>query len=143
MTINQALFTSKSQTWTTPDKTFRELDDEFHFTIDVAASAENTKCARFYDEAADGLSKSWAGEVVWCNPPYNNIAAWVEKAYNETFDEGAATVVMLIPSRTDTRYFHDWIYEKPGVEVRFIKGRLKFGDATASAPFPSMIVVFR
>lgn len=91
----------------------------------------------------DGLSQDWGGETVFCNPPYGrHIGNWVKKSYEEAHKPNT-TVVMLIPARTDTQYFHDYIYQKPNVEVRFIKGRLKFGNSNNSAPFPSMVVVFR
>lgn len=133
-------FMSETVEWSTPSAFFDELDREFGFTVDVAANSENAKCDKFYTINDDGLSQSWDGEVVWCNPPYGRIIKdWVAKAAKQV----RGTVVMLIPARTDTRWFHDHIYEKQNVEVRFIKGRLKFGSATANAPFPSMVVVFR
>ena len=79
-------------------------------------------------------------ETVWCNPPYGReIGKWVEKAYNESL--AGVTVVMLLPARTDTKWFHDYIYGK--AEIRFVRGRLKFGDSKNSAPFPSMVIIFR
>lgn len=91
----------------------------------------------------DGLAQDWGGETVFCNPPYGKaIKDWVKKSSEEA-RKPDTLVVMLIPARTDTRYFHDYIYQKPNVEVRFVKGRLKFGDSGNSAPFPSMVVVFR
>lgn len=110
---------------------------EFHFDLDVCATPENAKCERFFTKAEDGLKQSWGGGTVYCNPPYGReIAKWVKKASEED-----ALTVMLIPARTDTRWFHDYIYGKH--EVRFIRGRLKFGGSMNAAPFPSMIVVFR
>lgn len=87
-----------------------------------------------------GVTASWQGETVFCNPPYSDIATWVKKCHDEGCKPNT-TVVMLIPSRTDTRYFHNYIYQRS--EIRFIKGRLKFGESKNSAPFPSMIVIFR
>lgn len=133
------MFSSATGEWATPQDFFDELNDEFGFDIDVAATAENTKCANFYDKTQDGLSKPWDG-VVWCNPPYGReIGKWVRKAYEENKRENNY-IVMLLPARTDTKWFHDYIYGK--AEVRFIKGRLKFGGSKNSAPFPSMVVIF-
>ena len=134
------MFSSKTDMWATPQDFFDKLDQEFHFTLDVCATPENAKCQKFYTEQDDGLSQPWTG-TVWCNPPYGrNLGKWVEKAYMEHLTEGA-TVVMLLPARTDTRWFHENVY--PHAEIRFVKGRLKFGDSTNSAPFPSMVAIFR
>lgn len=137
--ITKGLFTSVTDEWATPQALYDELDREFHFTLDPCASADNHKCEKWYSKSDDGLSKSWSGETVFCNPPYGReIQKWVAKCAAE--NEGGVVCVMLIPARTDTRWFHEYIYNK--AEVRFIKGRLKFGDAKENAPFPSMIVVF-
>lgn len=144
MTIQRnALFAHNTDDWETPQDLFDALDNEFHFGIDVCASAENRKCMNFFDKNDDGLSKNWGGYgTIWCNPPYGRvISLWVRKAVEET--SKGHTTVMLIPARTDTRWFHDYVYKKPNVEIRFIKGRLKFGGAKNSAPFPSMIVIFK
>lgn len=137
----QGCFSSKSNEWSTPQEFFDELDKEFHFTLDPCSTHENCKCKKHYTIEENGLEQNWGGEIVFCNPPYGSeIGKWVEKCYREgTKDK--TIVVMLIPSRTDTRYFHDYIYQR--CEIRFIKGRLKFGDGKASAPFPSMLVIFR
>ena len=135
----QALFASNSDEWSTPDKLFQELDQEFHFTLDPCCTPENAKCNTYFTRETDGLSHSWEGHIVFCNPPYSNIKEWVRKCYREGQQPGTI-VVMLIPSRTDTRYFHDYIIHRS--EIRFVKGRLKFGDGKNSAPFPSMVVVF-
>lgn len=130
------MFSSKTDLWSTPQEFFDKLNDEFHFTLDVCAIPENAKCDKYFTPLDNGLNQEWNG-VVWCNPPYGRkIGKWVEKAHNSK-----ATVVMLLPARTDTKWFHSYIYNK--AEIRFIKGRLKFGGETNSAPFPSMIVVFR
>lgn len=134
----EVMFSSKSDIWATPQDFFDGLDKEFHFTLDACALVENAKCARYYGPEEDGLKQDWSNETVFCNPPYSDIKNWVEKAYNEA--KRGAKVVMLIPERTDTRYFHDFIYGKH--EIRFVRGRLKFGDQKNSAPFPSMVVVF-
>ena len=133
------MFSSKTNEWATPQDFFDTLNKEFHFTLDPCATHENAKCNKYYTIEDDGLSKSWKGETVFCNPPYGReIKKWIKKAYEESEN---ATVVMLIPSRTDTSYFHDYIYNI--AESRFIRGRLKFGDSKNSAPFPSMVVVFK
>ena len=137
----QACLSSKTDNWATPQDFFDNLNEEFHFTLDPCANEENHKCDLFYTKEQDGLTKDWGGHVVFCNPPYGKeIADWVRYSYEQS-QKPNTTVVMLIPARTDTRYFHDYIYGK--AEIRFIKGRLKFGDATSAAPFPSMIVVYR
>ena len=137
----QACLSSKTDNWATPQEFFDKLNEEFHFTLDPCANEENHKCDLFYTKEQDGLTKDWGGHVVFCNPPYGKeIADWVRYSYEQS-QKPNTTVVMLIPARTDTRYFHDYIYGK--AEIRFIKGRLKFGDATTAAPFPSMVVVYR
>lgn len=139
--MNKVLFSSANDVWATPQNLFDEPDQEFNFTLDPCALPDNAKCAKYYTPAEDGLAQSWGGEQVFCNPPYGRkIYDWVRKAYNESKKPGT-TVVMLIPARTDTRYFHDFIYHQ-AKEIRFIKGRLKFGNAKNAAPFPSMIVIF-
>lgn len=133
----QVMFSSQTDNWATPQGLFDELNKEFSFTIDVCANSDNAKCRRYYTKAQDGLKQNWDGENVFCNPPYGReIGKWVKKA-----SESNTLVVMLLPARTDTKWFHEYIYNK--AEVRFLKGRLKFGNSTNSAPFPSMIVIFR
>ena len=136
----ELFFSSKSDEWSTPCEIFNELDQEFGFDLDPCATAENHKCANYYTKEDDGIVKNWGGCRVFCNPPYSQIGKWVEKAYREGTKDGTL-VVLLIPARTDTRYFHDFILHRS--EVRFIRGRLKFGDQKNSAPFPSMVVIFR
>ena len=129
-------YSSKTDLWETPQSFFDELNREFHFETDVCALPENAKCDKFYTPDQDGLKQDWSG-VCWCNPPYGRqIGKWVEKAAKSN-----ATVVMLLPARTDTKWFHDWIL--PFAEIRFVKGRLKFGKAAHNAPFPCMVVIFR
>lgn len=131
-------FSSKSNEWATPQDFFDQLDREFSFTLDPCSTDENAKCAKYYTLEDDGLKQSWDNEIVFCNPPYGReIKNWVKKASEAT----GGVVVMLIPARTDTVYFHDYIYHK--AEVRFIRGRLKFGGHENAAPFPSMVVIFR
>ena len=133
------LYKSKTDEWETPQATFDELNQEFGFTLDVCASSTNHKCEKYFTIEDDGLKQSWLGETVWCNPPYSDIATWVKKAYEETRFPGT-TVVMLIPARTSTKYFHNYIIHR--TEIRFVKGRLKFGGKD-NAPFSNMIVIFR
>lgn len=135
--INSGLFTSNTDQWGTPQDLFDKLNAEFHFTLDVCADDTNHKCDKYFTKEQDGLIQDWGGEVVWCNPPYGReIGKWVERCSKH---KGIA--VMLLPARTDTRWFHDYIYKKS--RIRFIKGRLKFGDSNNSAPFPSMVVIFK
>ena len=135
------MFSSKTDEWSTPQDFFDELNKEFDFTLDPCATPENAKCEKYYTKEDDGLKQDWSGETVFCNPPYGRaIKDWVKKCYEES-KKPNTTVVMLIPARTDTRYFHDYIYHK-AKEIRFIRGRLKFGNAKNSAPFPSMVVIF-
>lgn len=131
------MFSSKTDLWATPQVFFDELNREFAFNLDACATPENAKCSKYFTPEIDGLSQDWGGYTVWCNPPYGReIGKWVKKAA-----ESNALVVMLLPARTDTKWFHDYIYNK--AQVRFVKGRLKFGDSKNSAPFPSMVVVFQ
>ena len=130
------MFSSKTDMCATPQDFFDLLNAEFGFTCDVCATKENAKCERYFTPEQDGLKQEWTG-VCWCNPPYGRlIGKWVQKAA-----ESKCTVVMLLPARTDTRWFHDYIYKK--AEVRFLRGRLKFGGCQNAAPFPSMVVIFR
>ena len=132
-------FSSTRDDWETPQDIFNELNSEFGFTLDVCASIDNAKCASFYTIADDGLVQDWSGDVCWMNPPYGrSIGAWMEKAYTES--KAGAAVVCLIPSRTDTRWWHD--YAMKG-EVRFIRGRLRFSGHKNNAPFPSAVIIFR
>lgn len=132
------MFSSQSNEWATPQSFFDKLNDEFGFTLDPCSTHENSKCQKHYTMEEDGLSQDWGGQVVFCNPPYGrDLPKWVKKCYDESRH---ATIVMLIPARTDTSYFHDYIYHK--AEIRFIRGRLKFGDGKNSAPFPSMVVIY-
>ena len=136
------MFSSATDNWSTPQDFFDKLNDEFHFTLDVCADENNHKCEHYYTKEIDGLSHPWIG-TIWCNPPYGRkIGEWVRRGYISA-QIGSATVVMLLPARTDTRWFHEYIYNKPNTEIRFIKGRLKFGGCKNSAPFPSMVVIFR
>ena len=135
------MFSSTTNEWETPQDFFDKLNEEFHFTLDPCATHENAKCKKYYTVKEDGLKQDWQGETVFCNPPYGKaIKNWVKKCYEESRKPNT-TVVMLIPARTDTTYFHEYIYKK-AKEIRFVKGRLKFGCSKNSAPFPSMVVIF-
>ena len=135
------MFSSKTDQWATPQDFFDKLNEEFHFTLDPCADELNHKCDTYFTVDDDGLKQDWSGNTVFCNPPYGlAIKDWVKKCSDESKKENTI-VVMLIPARTDTKYFHEYIYNKS--EIRFIKGRLKFGDSKNAAPFPSMVVVFR
>jgi len=134
----QVHFSSKTDLHATPQEFFDGLNQEFKFTLDVCANASNAKCSKFYTEQDDGLSQQWEG-VIWMNPPYGrDISKWMKKA-NEAAKQGN-TVVCLIPARTDTNWWHNYVIQH---EVRFVRGRLKFGNAKNSAPFPSAVVVMR
>ena len=133
--ITKGMMTSNTPEWETPQELFDELNKEFKLYFDVCATDKNAKCAAYYTKEQDGLKLRW-GLRNWMNPPYGReIGKWIKKA-----SENPLTVCLL-PARTDTRWFHDYIYNK--AEIRFIKGRLKFGNSKNSAPFPSMIVIFK
>ena len=134
------MFSIKTDLWETPQDLFESLDNEFHFGTDVCAIADNAKCCTYFTPDQDGLAQEWSG-ACWCNPPYGrSVGQWVKKALDSAHKNGA-TVVMLLPVRTDTKWFHRYIYGK--AEIRFVQGRLKFGGQKNSAPFPSMVVIFR
>jgi len=133
-------FSSKDDTWSTPLTFYRRLDMEFNFTLDPCASDSNAKCFKYYTEEDNGLIQDWGGETVFVNPPYGrDIKDWLKKAYEES-QKPNTTVVCLIPSRTDTKYWHNYVMRAK--EIRFVKGRLKFGDSKNAAPFPSAVIVF-
>lgn len=133
------MFSSKTDEWETPQDLFDRLNDKYHFTLDVCATPENAKCPQYFTKQQDGLKQEWIG-ICWMNPPYGRqIGEWVKKAY-ESSRGGGVIVVCLLPARTDTRWFHNYCTKG---EITFLRGRLKFGQQKNSAPFPSMIVVFR
>lgn len=135
-------FASKKQDWETPQDLFGPLHKEFHFSLDVAASEENRKCDKYINENVDAMQISWGKEICWLNPPYGRgypLKQWVKKAYDESTK--GATIIMLIPARTNTVWFHDYCL-KYG-EVRFIKGRPKFGGAIHGLPQPLCLVIFK
>ena len=148
--ITSGLYTSNDQTWGTPQSLFDELNKEFNFTLDPCCVKETAKCDKYYTPSENGLIQDWSKDIVFVNPPYGReINKWVEKCYNECVN--GSRVVMLIPARTDTSYFHKFIYpfslDHSGqiiTEIRFLKGRVKFvkNGESGPAPFPSMIVIF-
>tara|TARA_R110000824_G_scaffold51349_3_gene143332 strand:- start:429 stop:914 length:486 start_codon:yes stop_codon:yes gene_type:complete len=140
----EVIFSSKSNEWSTPKDFFDKLNAIYNFTLDPCATDKNHLCEKYFTAEADGLSQSWGGESVFMNPPYGSgIGDWLEKAWSEVnaTNNPAKVVVALIPSRTDTKYFHSYCLRAD--EIHFVKGRLKFGSSTNSAPFPSCVVVFR
>lgn len=139
-TISPVLFSSKRVDWATPPALFAEIERKYgRFDADVCATAGNAKCAKFFSPEQDGLKQPWTGRC-WMNPPYGRtISDWVRKAWESSL--AGATVVCLLPSRTDTRWWHTWVL--PFGEVCFLPGRVKFGGSVNSAPFPSAVVVFR
>jgi len=146
--VQKIMFSSLRQDWATPQHIFDELNKEFNFTLDPCCSKKTAKCKKFYTIEDDGLSKSWEGERVFINPPFGREqAAWIKKGYEESLKPNTI-IVFLIPARTDTKAFHQYIY--PHATLRFVKGRIKFekpGSTTpkekwTAAPYPSMIVIF-
>lgn len=139
----ELMFSSKTDNWATPIDFFNMLNSIYHFTLDPCADHYNHKCDKYFTKEQNGLLQDWSNEVVFCNPPYGReIYDWVEKCYIESKYHNAICV-MLIPARTDTKYFHNFIYNNRSAEYFFVKGRLKFGDSPNAAPFPSMVVVFK
>lgn len=137
----EVMFSSKTDEWATPMDFYNNLNEEFHFDLDPCANEYNHKCEKYFTIEDNGLLQSWAGHNVFCNPPYGReIGKWVEKAYKTNKKHGNV-VVMLVPARTDTKWFHEYIYHK--AEVRFIRGRLKFSGAKFNAPFPCMVVIYK
>ena len=151
--MNTVHYSSNKDEWETPPEIFDPLDAEFDFDLDVCADERNTKCQFFMGPivVTDGLKEDWSAwkdtRTTWCNPPFSNLAAWIAK--NAEQSKKGLTCVMLIPARTDTRAWHKFIYDatkwrfRPGVEVRFLPGRVKFVGGEHCTPFPSCVVIFR
>jgi len=144
-----ALFSSQSSDWETPPAIYAALDRRYHFTLDVCASPETAKCARYYDQATDGLAQPWNGRV-WCNPPYGRgVGNWLAKGHDELDTHICELAVFLLPARTDTQWFHAYLWDgsahhpRTGVSIEFMAGRLRFVGGASSAPFPSMIACLR
>ena len=136
---NDLMFSSKNQAWETPKDFFDKYDAIFHFETDVCALPENAKCKRFFTPEMDGLKQEWTG-VCWMNPPYGRqIGKWVRKAYESARDNNA-TVVCLLPARTNTAWFHDYVL--PHAHVEFVRGKIRFVGAEWDAPFPSIVATF-
>jgi site-specific DNA-methyltransferase (adenine-specific) len=141
MAISRILFSSRSDEWPTPRDFFAELDAEFDFTLDPCATSANATCPRFFSRHDDGLRQDWGRHRVFCNPPYGrSMRDWGRKCFESA--RAGALVVLLAHARTDTRWFHDWVYGKAD-EIRFVRGRLRFGDGRQSAPFPSLVAIYR
>jgi site-specific DNA-methyltransferase (adenine-specific) len=139
-TTQKTLFSSSTGEWSTPQDFFDKLNWRFgKFTLDPCATSENYKTKKYHTLKDNGLIQDWGGENVFVNPPYRDLSLWVEKAYKESLKPDTR-VVMLIPARTDTKYWHNYVMKAR--EVHFIKGRLKFGDSKNSAPFPSAVAIF-
>ena len=141
MALQKAMVSSKSNEWATPKDFFDKLDEEFGFELDPCATPQNAKCKFFYTAQDDGLSKDWSGKAVFMNPPYGgHTGEWISKALDES--RRGATVVCLIVSATDRSYWHEYIFPY-AAEIRFVRGRIKFGDSKSTAPFASAVVVFK
>ena len=137
----KVLFSSKSMEWATPRPFFMRLNEEFGFTLDPCAKPHNALCSKYFTEEDDGLAQNWQGHRAFVNPPYGRaVGLWVKKCFEES-RKPDTTVVMLIPARTDTKYWHNYVMKAD--ELHLVKGRIKFGGGTNSAPFPSAVVVFR
>lgn len=136
--MNKIVFSKKSDKWNTPIDFYNKLNNLYSFDLDPCSDNNNLKTKNFYTEKENGLIQKWKGNV-FCNPPYSNIKQWVKKCSEEKYN--CNIIVLLIPARTDTKYFHEYIYNQ--CDIEFIKGRLKFGNSKNSAPFPSMLVFFK
>lgn len=134
----KVVFSSNSDEYSTPQNLYDKLNLEFGFTLDPCATFTNHKCRQYFTTQDNGLEKDWSKNVVFCNPPYSKVKDWIKKGYQESLN--GVTSVFLVPARTDTRWFKEFVMHAS--EVRFISGRLKFNGMKTSAPFPSMIVVF-
>ena len=140
MNFTQGLKATGNIVQATPQDLFDRLSTVFRFSLDVCALPENAKCHRYFTPEIDGLKQKWSGGV-WCNPPYGKeIGLWVQKACSEIKESYCDFIVMLLPARTDTRWFQDYVLGKSS--LYFLKGRLKFGDSKTGAPFPSVIAVY-
>ena len=140
MKITKGLTSTGNIVAETPKYLFNKISSIFNFSLDVCALPENAKCESYYTPKDDGLSKPWRGGV-WCNPPYGReISLWVKKAYEESQKEYNSFVLMLLPARTDTKWWWDWVQGK--ATLFFIKGRVKFGDHNVGAPFPSVLALY-
>src|SRR5947209_845383 len=139
MTIAPVLFSSDSEEWATPPSLFEKLDRRYHFTLDPCATPENALCPTYFTKEDDGLQQDWKDHRCFVNPPYGRqMRAWARKCFEAA--QAGALVVLLAHARVDTRWYHEWVEGK--AKVTFLRGRLRFGDAESSAPFPSMLAVY-
>ena len=137
--MNQGMYSSNKDDWSTPQNLFDYLDDEYHFDLDVCADESNYKCTRYFNADDDGLLQPWYG-MVWMNPPYGReIIQWMRKAYHES-RQSSCQVLCLVPSRTDNFWWHEYVMKSSS--ICFIRGRLVFSGADSGAPFPSALVYF-
>lgn len=137
--LNDSLYSSDKMDWGTPIFLFKKLNNYFNFTLDPCCSNENKKCEKYYTIEQDGLNQNWSNEIVFMNPPYGReMKNWIKKAYLESLK--GATVVCLVPSRTDTKWFHDYVYGKS--DIVFLNKRLQFEGSDNKAPFPSMLIIY-
>lgn len=140
MALIKPMVSSKSNEWETPQDFFDELNKEFNFTLDPCTNNHNHKCQKFFTIEDDGLKQDWSKDIVFMNPPYGgHTGDWIKKAWEES--QKGATVVCLIVSSTDRSYWHDYIFPY-AKQIRFIRGRLRFGNAQSTAPFASAVVIF-
>ena len=138
--MNDIHFSSKNVNWSTPQTLFEDFDKIFKFGLDACASKENNKCLKYFTKEENSLNQSWNfnNSNVWCNPPYGReIKSWIKKAYEESLS--GITVVMLVPARTDTSWWHDYCMKG---HIKFLRRRLKFSNNKNNAPFPSAIIIF-
>lgn len=137
--LNDSLFMSNKDDWETPKDLYESLNNEFHFNLDPCCSKDTAKCSSFYTIEDDGLCKRWEGNV-FMNPPYGRqIVNWIKKAKEES--NNGATVVCLVPARTDTKWWHNYCMKS--TEIRLLTRRLTFEGANNKATFPAAIIVFR
>jgi len=137
--LNGERFSSTSVERETPQALFDKLNNEFHFTLDPCATLENTKCSKYYTKEQDGLKQDWSGDIVYCNPPYGKeMTKWIKKSIEES--KKGAICVVLIPARTNTNWWHDLCMK--ATEIRFLRGRPKFGNMKHGLPFPLALLIF-
>lgn len=135
--MDRIIFSHNKDEWFTPQQLFDDLNDIFHFTLDPCATDENHKCFKYYTKEEDGLLQDWSDEVVWCNPPYSDLKSWTRKCAEE--GNKGTKIVLLIPARTDTRWFHEYCLQG---RIWFMKGRIKFGGCKDNAPFPNLLITY-
>ena len=139
-TTSSVIFSRNTDEWRTPLDLFDKLNSKYHFDLGPCSTDENALCKKHFTKEQDGLQQSWAGHHVFVNPPYGNVILWAQKCYFESRKNPGTICVLLVPSRTDTKWFHEYVYHKARLE--FIRGRLFFGNAKNHAPFPSMLAIY-